>query len=180
MKNEYKIIDNMVIIYLKKRTGEVFETIIDLDDLEKVKKLNFSWNAAWYKKIGGYYAAATEYLGMINGKPKYKTHLLHRMILSPNDKQCVDHKNHDTLDNRKENLRLSTKVTNSKNRSGKNKNNSTGYRNVSYDKTNDKYIVQLQIDKKNVTLGRFDDVHEAGKVAKEMRKKYYKDFRGKC
>ena len=64
------------------------------------------------------------------------------------------------------------------NRSGKNKNNTSGYRNVSYIKGEGKYIVQLQVDGKNKRLGEFDDVHEAGKFAEEMRKKYYGKYKG--
>ena len=46
-------------------------------------------------------------------------------------------------------------------------------------KVGDKWVVQLQIDGKNTKLGSFDDVHEAGKFAEEMRQKYYKEFCGK-
>jgi hypothetical protein len=34
------------------------------------------------------------------------------------------------------------------------------------------------INGKNTILGKFNDVDEAGNFAKEMRKKYYKDFAG--
>lgn len=87
----------------------------------------------------------------------------------------VDHINHDTLDNRKENLRAVESQANTRNRSGRNSNNVTGYRNVMYHKERKKtpYHVQLQINGKNTILGRFSDVDEAGKFAEEMRQKYY-------
>ena len=39
-------------------------------------------------------------------------------------------------------------------------------------------MVQLQINRKNKILGYFDDVHEAGRFAEEMRQKYYGEFKG--
>lgn len=96
------------------------------------------------------------------------------------NKTDIDHINHHTLDNRRENLRISPRINNSKNRNGKNTNNTTGYRNVMYIKENIRhpYIVRLQIDGKGVHLGSFSDVHEAGKFAEEMRQKYYGEFAG--
>ena len=93
--------------------------------------------------------------------------------------QTVDHINGDTFDNRKSNLRIVADSNNSKNRKSKNSNNTSGYRNVSWSKRDRKWVVQMQIDKKHKTLGRFDDVHEAGKFAEEMRKNYYGEFAGK-
>lgn len=89
----------------------------------------------------------------------------------------VDHRNYDTLDNRKENLRIVQSQANTRNRSGRNSNNKSGYRNVCLVKG--KWIVQLQINGRNTKLGSFDDVHKAGAFAKEMRNKYYGEFAGK-
>jgi hypothetical protein len=92
--------------------------------------------------------------------------------------QIIDHKNHNTLDNRKDNLRLVNRSKNAKHRNGKNKNNKSGYRNVFWNKAKNKWEVHLQIDKKGKLLGSFKDVHEAGKFAEEMREKYYGKFKG--
>lgn len=94
------------------------------------------------------------------------------------DYKRVDHINHNTLDDRKSNLRIITSGSNSMNRKGRNSNNKSGYRNVSWHKSINKWVVQLQIDGKNRVLGQFDDVHEAGRFAKEMRIKYYGEFAG--
>jgi hypothetical protein len=93
----------------------------------------------------------------------------------------VDHVLHDGLDNRRSNLRITDNSSNTKNRKSKNSNNTTGYRNVTH-VTSDKktpYHVQLQINGKNTVLGKFADVDKAGKFAKEMRKKYYKEYKGR-
>ncbi len=93
-----------------------------------------------------------------------------------NNQKIIDHKNHNGLDNRKENLRLVDRSKNAKHRDGKNKNNKSGYRNVCWIKG--KWVVQLQIDGKNTRLGSFVDVNEAGRFAEKMREKYYGEFKG--
>ena len=89
----------------------------------------------------------------------------------------VDHINHDTLDNRRSNLRLINTKNNNRNRKGANCNNKSGYRNVCW--VQGKWQVQLMVDGKNASLGRFTDLHKAADFAEEMRQKYYGDFAGK-
>jgi len=177
--NNYVIEGDVVRIFLRNRKSEVFETLISLCDLELIKSFNLSWHPKYIKSSDSYYARATQYLGMIEGKPKYKTLTMQSVILRIDyyNNQRPDHVNGDTLDNRRCNLRITTQDENFKNRNGKNKNNTTGYRNVSYVKG--KYIVQLQIDGKNTILGKFEDVHEAGKHAEKMRNTYYGEFSGR-
>ena len=104
---------------------------------------------------------------------------MHQLVMGVEGYVYVDHKNHDNkLDNRKENLRIVKNEDNTKYRKGKNKNNTSGYRNVSWDKRKNKWIVQLQIKGKNKRLGDFDDVVEAGLFAEEMRNKIYGKFAG--
>ena len=173
--NNYKIIEEYVIIYLEKRTGEIFETYIDLEDLDKIKKLGLHWHVAWCNTTQSYYAHATEYLGIFNGKAKYKIHGLHKEVMNETSHQ-IDHKNHDTLDNRKYNLNIVTKHENVINRRGANPNNTTsGERNVCWVKGQQKWLVQLQVDGKNTCFGRFDyeDLDKAILLAEEMRNILY-------
>jgi hypothetical protein len=177
MKNQYEIIDDYVVIYMKrKKSGEILKTYIDLDDFDKVKELNLSWHPYWEKTMKKYYARATRYLGIVDGKPKYDTPLLHQIIVDTvgmGGKIHVDHKNHDTLDNRKENIAVTSTSQNAMNRQGANKNGTTGVRNVSYDKTNNKYIVQLQVNGKNTVFGRFKELEDAKECAEYHRNKLY-------
>jgi hypothetical protein len=90
----------------------------------------------------------------------------------------VDHRNHDTLDNRKVNLRIVEDSNNSKNRRSRNKNNKSGHRNIC--RVGNRLYVQLQVNKKNAKLASFklDEMNEAVKFAGEMRQKYYGEFAG--
>lgn len=177
MKNKYKIINDYVIIYLKKRSGEIFETIIDIDDLPKLLELDCSWYAHYYKSPKNWYVCATIRLRLKDEKPKSKTIMLHRFLTDCIDARIrIDHIDYHPLNNRRSNLRITDNKSNLKNRTKINSNNKTGYRNVSF--YNGKYLVQMQINDKNVVLGRFKDVDEAGTYASEMRKKYYGKYSG--
>lgn len=181
LKNKYEINEDIVIIYLTNKKGEIHKTLIDLEDLDKIEKMNLSWHLKWDVGTETYYAKATKYLGIIDGKPKYETIYLHIAIMnfkSNNYKKHVDHINHNTLDNRKENLRIINLDNNIQYRKSRNSNNKSGYRNVSWDKRKEKWIVQLQVNGRNKILGEFKNVHKAGGFATKMREKYYGKFAG--
>ena len=165
--------NGIVRIELNRRNAENLWTIIDLEDLEKVINFPYTWFAKYNHTNNEYYVVASVYHPELQqSRPIF----LHQFLMNANGKD-VDHENNDTLDNRKSNMRVVEESNNSKNRKGRNRNNKSGYRNVSLIKG--KWVVQLQIDGKNKKLGAFDDVHEAGKFAEEMRKKYYGEFAGK-
>lgn len=67
----------------------------------------------------------------------------------------IDHINGDRQDNRISNLRDVGTLTNNRNRLH-NKNNTSGYRGVTFDKANNKWMAQITVDNKNIKLGRFD------------------------
>lgn len=176
-KNNY-IIDKengIAKIELHRRNQESLYAIIDLEDLERVINFPYTWFAQYNKDIENYYVRASVY----NPNTQHsEVMFLHQFIVGANGK-FVDHINSDTLNNRKANLRVVLDSNNSMNRKSRNKNNTSGYRNVSWSKSENKWVVQLQINKKNKVLGRFDDVHEAGRFAEEMRSKYYGEYAGK-
>lgn len=176
MKRNNYVIDeenNIAKIELRRRNTENLWTVIDLEDLDKVISFPYTWFAKYNHTNNEYYVVASEYHPELRrSKPVF----LHQFLTAANGRD-VDHENNDTLDNRKSNLRIVTESNNSKNRKGRNRNNKSGYRNVCY--VNGKWIVQMQVDGKNKRIGSFDDVHEAGKYADEMRKKYYGEFAGK-
>lgn len=82
-----------------------FVAIIDSADFRQVNK--YKWHTSFSKgnkrKIGQPYARAN-----IDGKKVY----LHRFIVNANSEMHVDHKNHQTLDCRRENLKESTPLDN--------------------------------------------------------------------
>ena len=163
-------------IELNRRKEENLWAIIDLEDLDRVLSIPYTWFAKYDEDIDNFYAVTSWHIPNSN---KSKPVHLHQFIMNANGK-IVDHENHDTLDDRKENLRVIADSNNSRNRKSRNKNNKSGYRNVCWDKRENVWLVQLQIDGKCKRIGKFpkDQLEEAGKFAEEMRKKYYGEFAG--
>ena len=92
------------------------------------------------------------------------------------DKQ-VDHIDGNVLNNSPQNLRLVTASQNQFNRK-KQKNNSTGYKNISFSKKLNKYRCAMQIDGKDIYIGLFNTIEEAIKTRdlkfKELTGEYYR------
>ena len=178
IKNKYKIFDDYVVMYITRKNGDQYEVIFDIEDYDKVSKYHYKWFLVWDNRSKSFFVRATKYLNDKSKKPNEAV-FLHRYILDIEDSEIeVDHINHDTLNNRRYNLRVSKRIENSKNRETRNSNNKSGYRNVCWLKDYNKWCVQIMVDGKNTRLGFFDDVDEAGVFAKEMREKYYGEFAG--
>ena len=72
--------------------------------------------------------------------------LLHRAIMGVTDpKVKIDHHNHDTLDNRRNNLRACTNSQNIQNRKGSQVNSTSGIRGVSWRKDRMKWEAKIKI-----------------------------------
>lgn len=114
------------------------ETIIDKEDYEKVKDYRWCLSGNNYVMT----QASSNYL------------LLHRFLLIAPDGIDVDHINGNTLDNRKNNLRLAKHYQNMANR-GKQVNNTSGYKGVYLDKRRNTWNSVLQYKDKHLFLGSF-------------------------
>lgn len=100
----------------------------------------------------GYIYVASQYR---DGKAK-RTILLHRLIMGAGPGQVVDHINGNTLDNRRENLRLCSAKDNARN----NKPRRVGaYKGVS--KRGARWIATITIDSRQLALGTFGSEIEA-------------------
>lgn len=177
-KNNYEINGNITKIFITQKSGNKYTILISTKDLQRLKDNNFSVYIRPNRNNQLLYPLMNKVKNRVNGRNTYTSVQLNRFILGVTDDVVVDHINHDTLDNRRENLRAIEPTNNSTNRKTHNKNNQSGYRNVCWLKVEGKYVVQLMIEGKNERLGFFDNVDEAGKFAEEMRKKYYGTYAG--
>ena len=150
--NNIYIKENYAEIVITKKNNEIITVLIDIEDIEKIQKLK--WRVS--KNKNGYYVRAW-------GRKDYKYKqivYLHRYIMNcPGDME-VDHINHNTLDNRKCNLRVCTMLENKQN-VPKRENNKSGYRNIHWDKNRKKWRVRMTINKKEVKVGIYETVEEA-------------------
>lgn len=103
--------------------------------------------------------------------------LLHRQILGleKGDGLTGDHINGNTLDNRRENLRIATYMENGRNR-GKQANNTSGFKGVSWHKRNRKWWAQIQVDGKHFSLGFFTTPEKAHAIYCEAATKQHREF----
>jgi hypothetical protein len=87
----------------------------------------------------------------------------------------VDHINRNSLDNRRENLRLATFSLNNAN-SQKRSNNTTGYRGVYWIKQKQKWHSRIQVNNKTICLGTFNNSIDAAKAYDKASHKYFGDY----
>lgn len=153
--NKYDLSGKYGIGYTSK--GEEF--YFDLEDYDKIK--NVCWSKSSYNYI----------VGDLNGVQMK----LHRLILNVDDSTYVDHINHNTVDNRKYNLRICNNSINQINKKLQ-KNNVSGVAGVWWDKTVNKWKVNICRDFHRVYLGSFNDFDEAVRVRKEAEKKYFGEY----
>lgn len=160
--NEIIIYDDYSeIILYNKDNEETARSIIDLEDVEKVKHIK------WSKTTSGY----------VSGKDKNeKNILLHRYLTECPDDMVVDHINHNTLDNRKNNLRVCTKQQNEMNKLLYS-HNTSGVSGVSYYKRKEKWASKIIVNNKTIFLGYFDNKEDAIGVRKQAEKEYYGKYR---
>jgi hypothetical protein len=126
----------------------------------------FSWQARYDRSTGKYYAAR-----QVNRKFVY----MHREILNAPDGLHVDHIDGKPLNNRMRNLRLATSMQNAWNRD-KYKNNTTGFKGVTYDKARGKFRAQIRVNGKHIHIGWHGDPHDAALAYDRAVHQYHREF----
>jgi len=123
--------------------------MVDDEDFDLLNQYNWSVNQQ---------NTVFSWLGTM--KDKKKPVLLHRLIMNaPNDME-IDHIDRNRLNNQKSNLRLANSSQNKCNR-GPRKDNKSGYKGVSWHKTNQKWTARIMVDSKYKHLGLFKDIKDA-------------------
>jgi hypothetical protein len=141
-------------IEVSDESGEKF--IIDYDDEEKIK------GKYWTVKNG---YAQSFYEGRSN--------LLHRVIMNPPENMVVDHINRNTLDNRKENLRICTDHQNVLNKKIS-KNNKSGYTGVYHNK--ERWVSVIFYNGKTIHLGTYKNIEDAISARLDAEEKYFGEY----
>lgn len=136
-------------------------TKIDDDDFELVSK--YTWHCTEH----GY--ASTR------RKDNRKFLYLHRFIMKARKGEEVDHRNGDRLDNRKSNLRICDRTSNSRNTSA-HRDNKTGYKGVYFDKRTMRFCARIMVSGKTFFLGRHDSAKKAHEAYKKAAVLYHKNF----
>jgi len=125
---------------------------------------------AWHFDVSGYIVRRA----WKDGKC-VKNIRLHRLVIGAKDGQYVDHINENKADNRKENLRIATYSQNLACR-GPYKNNTSGYKGVSWDKRRKVWMVLLGYQGKRIYVGSFNDKNKAAQMYNIKAKEIFGDF----
>jgi hypothetical protein len=137
-------------------------TVVNGEDYEYLRHL--SWSIGGDVKNGYPYARSAA---------EGRTIRMHRVIMEEafqkvlKADELVDHINHDTLDNRRENLRVVSRRQNSQNIKTK---TTSKYQGVSWDNTAKKWRVRIRINGTRRNVGLFTDELEASKAYKRAVK----------
>ena len=152
--NSYDLSGEYGIGYLS--NGEEF--YFDLEDYELIK------DYCWWKNDEGYLVTS------LNDNKKIR---MSRLVMNENNPSIrIDHQNHNTMNNRKSNLRRATSSENAMN-SGLSSANTSGVTGVLFDKRWNKWVASIMVNYKSIHLGRFDKFDDAVKARKEAEDKYF-------
>lgn len=100
--------------------------------------------------------------------------LLHSILCSSSD--IVDHWDHDTLNNRRDNLRPATRSQNNCNAYCRD-DNTTGMKGITFHKATQKYYARIQVNNNRIDLGCHDTLEAAAKAYSDAATKYHQEFR---
>lgn len=145
--------------------------IVDAEDYDRL--IGYAWSAAWDKTTNSYRAQRR----LIDENGKGRTIFMHREVMNVElgDPIQVDHKDLNTLDNRKSMLRKATGSQNCCNK-GLQDNNASGYKGVSWKEANKKWQAEIKCNGKRKYLGLHltaEAAHEVYKIAAaEMHGEY--------
>jgi len=139
---------------------------------------NLIWKKAIRKDLNGRIAGTLHSKGYKAVFVCGKAYLLHRLIFLYHYGYMplqVDHIDTNKANNTIENLRESSA---SQNRCNSHilRNNTSGYKNISWDKSRNKWSVTISLSNKTVFSKRFNDLNEAIFAANEARQKYHGVF----
>jgi hypothetical protein len=146
-----------------------------------VSDVDYEWAMQWkwyaQETDGRVYATRKDYNG-----GEQKTSYMHREILARKLErqlrkgELVDHREGIGLDNRRGNLRPATGTQNQSNRSGPNKNNTSGFLGVTWNKQARKWQARIVLAGKHKFLGLYSDPAEAARVRDEAALELHGEF----
>lgn len=144
---------------LTTKNGFIFQ-VDDQDVLLASEKGWCGYNSFCYRTDGKRGKIQKRIMRNIIHNGKRTTEQLHRCILNATAGTEIDHINGDTLDCRRNNLRVCTRAQNGANR-GNPLNNASGYKGVTWHKVGKRWQSQIKVNGKRKYIGLFKTKEEA-------------------
>lgn len=139
----------------------------------KVDDADYEWLCQW--KWHAFYAPNTRtyYAKRAGPIPGHLVSMSRSLLGITDSKVQVDHRNGDTLDNQRDNLRVASNAQNTKNRK-RHKNNTSGVKGV--DRHEGKWRARIMAGGKSLCLGHFNTAEEAHEAYKAKASELHGEF----
>jgi len=143
--------------------------LVDDEDYNRINA--HKWCAQWHRNARSFYATR----GSRDGYGKRRAIHMHREVMGTETCECVDHINHNTLDNRRDNLRVCSNSQNQANQRLSTKNTS-GFKGVYWYKERGKWRVNLKVNNKRCHCGYFVTALEAAIAYDKAAREAFGEF----
>ncbi len=151
------------------KTITLTQGLIAFVDDEDYKELTVhKWRVIWQPRQQAFSAVRADGRQIIR---------MHRQIMEAQPGQDVDHINHNTLDNRRENLRICTHAENMRNmRNQRLRNGTSIYKGVSWYKQSCKWRAKITMKGHQYHLGHFTNEYDAALAYDTAARKMFGEF----
>jgi hypothetical protein len=145
-------------------------TIVDNEDFEALSKLK--WYAWWNEDTQSFYAVRNT--NPADELPPGRIYM-HRIIVRAEANEQTDHRDHDTLNNQRLNLRRCTQSQNRANQRVKS-NNTSGFKGVGLDKRRGLWRAYIGIHRRQFFLGYFKQAIDAARTYDAKARELFGEF----
>jgi hypothetical protein len=130
----------------------------------------WKWCAEWNRETRSFYAVRKS--DLVDGKRHHVC--MHRLVLGCLPGRLTDHKDHDTLNNQRYNLRIATNAQNQHNQ--KARKGSSIYKGVTWHKRDERWAAGIVCDMKRHSLGYFTNERDAALAYDAKARELFGEF----